>query len=196
MMNPGHTKKIIKKLIKAYESDKLYKFLHLPLQSGDNEVLKRMKRNYRVEDFIQISKTFRSKFKDSVLATDIIVGHPWETEQSFQKTLKIINQIKPDIVHIFKFSKRKNTPDYALKDWPDRIKKQRSRELTKLFQDISREKNQRMKGKIFQALVIEKRGLARTNSGRAVVLDKGKPGSLVKAKIIEGKWNYLLGKVV
>jgi len=141
-----------------------------------------MKRNYRVEDFIQISKTFRSKFKRQRFGYRHYCRSSLGNRTIIQKTLKIINQIKPDIVHIFKFSKRKNTPDYALKDWPDRIKKQRSRELTKLFQDISREKNQRMKGKIFQALVIEKRGLARTNSGRAVVLDKGKPGSLVKAK--------------
>ncbi|MDD5696937.1 MAG: TRAM domain-containing protein, partial [Candidatus Pacebacteria bacterium] len=106
------------------------------------------------------------------------------------------NQTRPDIVHIFKFSKRKNTPDYALNDWPDRSKKQRSRELTRLFQKMNEERNIKMKGKTFKVLVIEKRGLGRTNSGRAVVLNKGKTGFSVKAKIIGAKWNYLLGKVV
>ncbi|MDD5696682.1 MAG: MiaB/RimO family radical SAM methylthiotransferase, partial [Candidatus Pacebacteria bacterium] len=76
MMNPGQAKKILKPLLKLYESDKLYKFIHIPLQSGDNEVLKKMKRNYKVEDFIRISRAFRKKFKDSIVATDIIVGHP------------------------------------------------------------------------------------------------------------------------
>jgi len=196
MMNPGHTKKILNPLLKMYESDKMYKFIHIPLQSGDNDVLKKMKRNYKVEDFIQISRAFRKKFKDSIIATDIIVGHPHENEQAFQNTIKAVNQTKPDIVHIFKFSKRKNTPDYALKDWPDRIKKQRSRELTKLFKKINEERNRKMKGKTFKVLVIEKRRLGRTDSGRAVVLNKGKPGFSVKARIIDAKWNYLLGKVV
>ncbi len=196
MMNPGHAKKILKLLLKLYESNKIYKFIHLPLQTGDNNTLKKIKRNYKVEDFIRISEAFRKKFKDSVLATDIIVGHPHENEEAFNSTIKIIKGTKPDIVHIFKFSKRKNTSDYALKDWPDRIKKQRSRILTKLFQDINEKRNRSMKGKSFQALIIEKGGLGRTNSGRAVVLNKGKPGFSVKAKIIGAKWNYLLGKVV
>jgi len=195
-MNPGHAKKILKLLLKLYESNKIYKFIHLPLQTGDNNTLKKIKRNYKVEDFIRISEAFRKKFKDSVLATDIIVGHPHENEEAFNSTIKIIKGTKPDIVHIFKFSKRKNTSDYALKDWPDRIKKQRSRILTKLFQDINEKRNRSMKGKSFQALIIEKGGLGRTNSGRAVVLNKGKPGFSVKAKIIGAKWNYLLGKVV
>jgi len=196
MMNPGQTKKILKPLLKLYESNKMYKFIHIPLQSGDNDVLKKMKRNYKVEDFIQISRAFRKKFKDSVLATDVIVGHPHESEQAFNNTIKIIKRTRPDIIHIFKFSKRKNTPDYALKDLPDRIKKQRSRMLTKLFKGINEERNRKMKGKTFKVLIIEKNGLGRTNSGRAVVLDKGKPGFSVKAKIIDAKWNYLLGKVV
>jgi len=196
MMNPGQAKKILKPLLKLYESDKLYKFIHIPLQSGDNDVLKKMKRNYNAEDFIQISEAFRKKFKDSVLATDIIVGHPHESEKAFNNTIKVIEKTKPDIIHIFKFSKRKGTLDYQLKDWPDRIKKQRSRELTKLFQKINEERNRKMKGKTFEVLVIEKRGLGRTNSGRAVVLNKGKPGFSGKAKIIDAKWNYLSGKVV
>lgn len=196
MMNPGQAKKMLKPLLKLYESDKLYKFIHIPLQSGDNDVLKKMKRNYKAEDFIQISEAFRKKFKDSVLATDIIVGHPHESEKAFNNTIKVIEKTKPDIVHIFKFSKRKGTLDYQLKDWPDRIKKQRSRELTKLFQKINEERNRKMKGKTFEVLVIEKRGLGRTNSGRAVVLNKGKPGFSGKAKIIDAKWNYLSGKVV
>ncbi|MDD3170657.1 MAG: tRNA (N(6)-L-threonylcarbamoyladenosine(37)-C(2))-methylthiotransferase [Candidatus Paceibacterota bacterium] len=199
MMNPGQTKKILKPLLKSYQSNKLYKFIHLPLQSGDNKVLKKMKRNYKAEDFIQISEAFRKKFKDSVLATDIIVGHPHESEEAFNNTIKIIKKTKPDIVHIFKFSRRKGTLDYQLKDWPDRIKKQRSRILTDLFKKINEKRNQDMKGKSFKVLVVEKRGktfLGRTDSGRAVVLNKGKPGFSVKTRITGARWNYLSGKVV
>lgn len=195
MMNPGTTKKILKPLLKIYESDKLYKFIHIPLQSGDNEVLKKMKRKYKTEDFISIIKEFRKKFKDSIIATDIIVGHPLEDEKAFNNTIKTIIKTKLEIIHIFKFSKRKGTPDYKLLDLVDRIKKQRSRKLTKLFIEINEKRNKRFINKSLDCLMINKT-LARTNSGRAVIVNKGKIGYYEKIKINDSKWNYLIGKVV
>ena len=196
MMNPGHANKMIKELLKAYESDKMYKFIHIPLQSGDNELLKKMNRGYSVADFVSVAQTFKKKFKDVIIATDIIVGHPLETEKSFNETIKVIKKIKPDIIHIFKFSKRKGTPDFNLKDLPDRIKKERSRILTKLFESLNLEKNKKYLGKKFNVLIVEKRRdkyLARTESGKAVALEKGEIGTLIKVKIIDYKWNYLIG---
>jgi tRNA A37 methylthiotransferase MiaB len=99
-MNPGHALKMIDKLLKAYESDKIYKFIHIPLQSGDDELLKKMKRGYSVSDFINVAQAFKKKFKDVIIATDIIVGHPLETDESFNKTIKVIKKIKP-IIEIF-----------------------------------------------------------------------------------------------
>jgi len=197
MMNPGHAKKMIKPLLKAYESDKIYKFIHIPLQSGDDELLKKMNRGYSSSDFITVAQEFKKKFKDVIIATDIIVGHPLETEESFKKTIKVIKKIKPDIIHIFKFSKRKGTPDFNLKDYPDRIKKDRSRILTELFENLNLEKNKKYLGNKFDVLIVEKRKdkyLARTKSGRAVVLDKGEIGSFTKVKITDYRWNYLIGE--
>ncbi|MDD5098562.1 MAG: tRNA (N(6)-L-threonylcarbamoyladenosine(37)-C(2))-methylthiotransferase [Candidatus Pacebacteria bacterium] len=197
MMNPGHTRKIIDKLIPLYESEKIYKFIHLPLQTGDNELLKKLNRKYLVEDFEYICKLFRKTFKDNIIATDIIVGHPLETEKSFEKTLKAIKKIKPDIIHIFKFSKRKGTPDFNLKDYPDRIKKERSRKLNNLFQEMNMKKNKRLIGKKYKVLVIEKRKgkyLGRTDSGRAIVINNGKIGSFVDVKIDGFEWNYLTSR--
>jgi len=194
MMNPGHAFKMIKKLLKVYESDKMYKFIHIPLQSGDDELLKKMNRGYSASDFVAVAEAFKKKFKDGIIATDIIVGHPLETEASFAKTIKVIKKIKPDIIHIFKFSKRKGTPDFKLKDYPDRIKKDRSRIVSELFENLNLEKNKKYLGKKFNVLVVEKRKnkyLARTDSGRAVVLDKGEVGSFIKVKIVDYKWNYL-----
>lgn len=198
MMNPGHALKMIKKLLKVYESKKIYKFIHIPLQSGDDELLKKMNRGYSVSDFINVAQTFKKKFKDGIIATDIIVGHPLETDESFNKTIKIIKKIKPDIIHIFKFSKRKGTPDFNLRDYPDRIKKERSRILTELFENLNLEKNKKYLGKKFNVLIIEKRKdkyLARTESGRAVVLNKGKIGSFTNIKVVDYKWNYLIGHI-
>jgi MiaB-like tRNA modifying enzyme len=198
MMNPRHTKRMLKDLLSAYESEKLYKFIHLPLQSGGDELLKKMNRGYSVDDFIEIVKAFRKKFKESIVATDIIVGHPLETEKSFKKTVEIIKKIKPEVLHIFKFSKRKGTLDFNLKDYPDRIKKERSRILSELFEKYNLEKNKKYLGKKFNVLIIEKRKgkyLARTDSGRAVVLEKGELGKFIKVKIVDYKWNYLIGDV-
>jgi threonylcarbamoyladenosine tRNA methylthiotransferase CDKAL1 len=195
MMNPGITKKILKPLLKLYESDKLYKFIHIPLQSGSNDVLKKMKRNYVVNDFIEIVKSFKKKFKDSVIATDIIVGHPSETEKDYLKTLSAVKKTKPDIIHIFKFSRRKGTPDYELIDLVDRTKKERSRKLTQLFIKNNELTNKKFIKKSFNCLVINK-NLARTDSGRAVVVNKGKIGYYEEVEIIDSKWNYLIGKVV
>ena len=194
MMNPKY---INDELLELYKSDKIYKFIHLPLQSGDNDLLKKMNRGYKVEDFTSIVKKFRKKFKESIIATDIIVGHPLETEESFNKTLEIIKKIKPEVLHIFKFSRRKGTRDFNLKDLPDRIKKDRSRIITELFENYNYEKNKKYIGKKLEVLVVEKRKsnyLSRTSSGRAVTLKEGKIGEKVKVKIIDCKWNYLIGE--
>lgn len=198
MMNPGHALKMIDQLLKAYESDKIYKFIHIPLQSGDNELLKKMNRGYSATDFVKVAQTFKKKFKDGIIATDIIVGHPLETEESFNKTIKVIKKIKPDIIHIFKFSKRKGTPDFNLKDYPDKIKKERSRILTELFESSNLENNKKYLNKKFNVLIIEKRKgkyLARTESGRAVVLDRGEIGTFAKVKIVDYRWNYLIASI-
>jgi len=194
MMNPKY---VTDELLEVYESDKIYKFIHLPLQSGDNELLKKMNRGYKAEDFTGIVKKFRKKFKESIIATDIIVGHPLETEESFQKTLKIIKEVKPEVLHIFKFSKRKGTADFNLKDLPDRIKKDRSRMITEIFENYNYEKNKRYINKKLDVFIVEKRKnnyLSRTSSGRAVALKEGKIGEKVKVKIIDCKWNYLIGE--
>jgi len=195
MMNPKY---VTEELLNIYESDKIYKFIHLPLQSGDNDLLKKMNRGYKVEDFINIVKKFRKKFKESIIATDVIVGHPLETEESFNKTLKVIKEAKPEVLHIFKFSKRKGTADFNLKDLPDRIKKDRSRIVTELFENYNYEKNKKYIGKKLEVLIVEKRKnnyLSRTDSGRAVAVKEGLIGQKVKVKIIDCKWNYLIGEV-
>ncbi len=196
MMEPFFAKKILKEIFSILKSEKFYKFLHLPLQSGDNEVLRSMNRNYKVEDFLEIVEKFRENFKECVLATDIICGYPSETKRAFENSLKIIEKIKPEILHIFKFSQRKNTKAEKLKDFPDKIKKERTRLLTSLWKKINLEKNKKYIGKKLEVLVVEKREknfLARANSFRAVILKRGKLGEKKRVKIIDAKVNYLMG---
>jgi MiaB-like tRNA modifying enzyme len=198
MMNPKFAKKILGKILKILENEKFYKFLHLPLESGSNNVLKAMNRSYRVEEFLEMISQFKRKFKNSLLATDIIVGFPTETEKDFKETVSVIKKIKPEILHIFRYSKREGTVAAKLKDFPDRIKKERSRILTKIWQEISKEKSKKYLGKKFKALITEKRGdtfLARLPSYKAVILKEGNLGEFVKVKIVGAKPNYLIGKI-
>jgi MiaB-like tRNA modifying enzyme len=199
MMNPKFAKKIFGKILKILENEKFYKFLHLPLESGSNNVLKAMNRGYRVEEFLKMASKFKRKFKNSLLATDIIVGFPTETEKDFKETVSVIKKIKPEILHIFRYSKREGTEAAKLKDFPDRIKKERSRILTRIWQEISKEKSKKYLGKKFQALITEKRGktfLARLPSYKAVILKEGNLGEFVKVKIVGAKPNYLIGKII
>jgi len=199
MMNPKFAKRIFGKILKILENEKFYKFLHLPLESGSNNVLKAMNRGYKVEEFLEMASRFKRKFKNSLLATDIIVGFPTETEKDFKETVSVIKKIKPEILHIFRYSKREGTVAAKLKDFPDRIKKERSRILTKIWQEISKEKSKRYIGKEFQALITEKRGktfLARLPSYKAVILKEGNLGEFVKVKIVGAKPNYLIGKII
>jgi len=196
MMNPGYAKKIMGELLSAYRSEKIYKFIHLPIQSGDDVLLEKMNRGYSSKDFIEISEAFRNAFENGIIATDIIVGHPSETEESFNKTVTVIEKIKPEVIHAFKFSKRKGTPDFLLKDLPDRIKKDRSRIINELFEKNNLEKNKNFLGKELDVLVVEKRKgkyLSRTDTGRAVVLDRGNIGETIKVRITDYRWNYLIG---
>ncbi len=91
------------------DTPKVCDFLHIPLQSGDNEVLKAMNRNYTREDFIKQVETIRSKIPTCGVSTDIIVGFPNETEEQFQNTLNLVNQVKFSRIHIFPYSKRSGT---------------------------------------------------------------------------------------
>lgn len=100
MMNPQHAVRMLDELINAYSSEKIYKFLHIPVQSGDNRILEDMKRNHTVEDYVEVVEAFRNSFDDVLISTDIIVGFPTETEEAFWKSYELIKETRPDIVNI------------------------------------------------------------------------------------------------
>lgn len=109
MMNPMYMPKIKDGLIKSYESDKVYKFLHVPVQSGSDQVLHDMKRGHTATTFRDLVKKFRKKFEKFTISTDIIVGFPTETEEDFEKTLSLLKETKPDVVNLSRYSQRPGT---------------------------------------------------------------------------------------
>ena len=139
MMNPWHLTKILPGLIDAYRSEKIMKFLHIPVQSGSEKLLKDMKRIHTVESFKTAVNEFRKSFPDITIATDIIVGYPSETEQDFNLTYNLIKETKPQVLNISKFSSRPGTAASRLKQLPSEIIKERAVKLNKLYCEIRKE---------------------------------------------------------
>jgi threonylcarbamoyladenosine tRNA methylthiotransferase MtaB len=112
---------------------KVCKHLHIPLQSGDNNILKAMNRNYSRDEYLDLIQYIRNKMPDCGITTDIVAGFPGEGEREFQNTIDLINQIKFSRLHIFSYSKREGTPAADLPNQVDpKTKKQRSQALQEL----------------------------------------------------------------
>jgi len=138
--------------------EKLCKHLHIPFQSGDDEVLKRMNRPYTVSDYISIVAGLRKAIPDIAVSTDIMAGFPGEKEVNFQNTLNFIKEIRPMRLHVFGFSKRTGTPAYNYKDVVSNVvKKQRERALLDIAGDFSGEFERTFAGKIARVLVEDRR---------------------------------------
>jgi len=141
MMNPDHVLGMLDELVEAYKCKKVFKFLHLPVQSGDDKVLRLMNRRYTVEEFTNVVQIFREEIPRLTLSTDIICGFPGESKEAFDQTKRLIAEIKPDIVNVSKFFSRPRTPAEKLLPIPSRELNRRSRELAELSKRISFEKN-------------------------------------------------------
>jgi len=202
MMNPYTCLKNLDNIINSYNDTKIYKFVHLPVQSGDNEILKKMNRKYNVNDFKSIVKSFRDKYPKITLSTDIIVGFPGETDAQFNHTIELLEEIKPDITNITRFSARPRTKAKVMKG---RIKtdivKQRSRILTDLCSNISKENNEKEIDKNFNILITEK-GKKNTYVGRnenykpVVIKEKVNIGEFINVKITKTYPTYLVGSII
>jgi len=201
MMNPNHVIKFLDELINAYKDEKIYKFLHLPVQSGDNKILRKMGRTYAVEDFEEIVNAFKKELPELNLNTDIIVGFPGESEEAFQNTVELIKRIKPDKINVSRFSPRPRTLAARM---PGQIVgwrvKERSRYLHRLRLTISYEINQRYVGK--EVLVLthgkgKKGGIeGRTMNYKEIILPEAPIGEFVKAKVTKATATYLMGELV
>ncbi|MDD3178202.1 MAG: tRNA (N(6)-L-threonylcarbamoyladenosine(37)-C(2))-methylthiotransferase [Candidatus ainarchaeum sp.] len=165
MGNPQYIKLFLKELIQIYKNEKIYKFLHIPIQSGNNKVLKEMNRYYTIEEVEYIIQEFRKEIPDITIATDIIVGYPTEDNDQFIDTLKFIKKIKPKIINISRFGQRKNIEANKYVDLKGNIKKQRSREITKICEKIVYEENKKYIGKTLDVFINQK-GKNNTFTGR------------------------------
>ena len=180
MMNPNHVLKVLPDLIDAFRQDRIFKFIHIPVQSGNDGVLKKMNRQYKADDFMRIIKEFRKKIPKITISTDIICGFPGESEKQFEDSVRLIGEIKPDVLNISRFWPRPGTAAENMEQHATWITKERSRRLTDVFNKISLEKNRKWLGWKGKVLVDEK-GKQGTNTFigrnycyRPVVVKQGK----------------------
>jgi threonylcarbamoyladenosine tRNA methylthiotransferase CDKAL1 len=157
MMNPATAGRIISRLAPAFAHEKIFGFVHLPVQSGSDAVLASMNRGYTAATFEEIVAAFRAEIPDVRVSTDIIAGFPTEGCREFDETLEMIGRVRPTKVNITRFSVREGTPAALYHDHPDWVKKERSRALTHLTERIYDEENLRWIGRRLPVLVTEQK---------------------------------------
>ncbi|OIO40332.1 threonylcarbamoyladenosine tRNA methylthiotransferase [Candidatus Pacearchaeota archaeon CG_4_9_14_3_um_filter_31_7] len=201
MSNPQHVKYFIDDLIEIFKNEKFFKFLHLPIQSGSDKILKEMNRPYKVLEVEKIIEKFRSVFPDSVISTDIIAGYPYETEKDFNETFDLIKKIQPEVLNISKYWPMQKTKGALLKQIDDEVKKERATKLMNLHLKIIQEKNKLFFDKELKILV-DRDGFsntmqARDENYRIVIINGGKDllGKFLKVKIKKAMPHYLFGEI-
>jgi MiaB-like tRNA modifying enzyme len=157
MGNPNSFLEIIDEYLPLFESEKMYKFFHIPVQAGSDKVLKDMNRYYKVSDFKKLIKIIRKKIKNVFIATDIIVGYPVEDEKDFQKSLNLIKWLKPEMLNISRMWLRQGTPAQVKhKHLPTKVVKERSQEMTKLFHELLDKNKKKWKNWQGKIIITEK----------------------------------------
>ncbi len=204
MMTPNMVIDIADDLVAVFKNEKVFKFLHLPLQSGDDGVLKRMRRCYTVKEFKEIVSAFRTAFSEVTLASDVICGFPGETQKAFESTLRLIQEVKPDIVNISKFFPRPKTAAALMQNEflePAEIKR-RSRAAAKLAKRITFERNQRWLGWTGEVLVDERGKVPGTWIGRnfvykpvAVKSQQNLLGETLNVRVVKAFSSHLSGAI-
>lgn len=198
MMNPNHLKKIVDGLIRCMDDDRVYRFLHIPVQSGSNAVLRNMHRGYTAESFLELVDVLRQNIPEISIATDIITGFPGETDEDHELTKELVKTLRADTLNITRFSSRPGTEAASMELLHGRILKERSTELTDLKNEVEYDVNKRLIGSRFRALATEtgKEGtIVRTGYYRPVVIREDIPlGTFVDVEITDCRSTYLFGQ--
>lgn len=170
MGNPRHVLHYIDALLETFEDEHLYKFVHIPVQSGSDKILKAMNRRHTHKEYLQIAEAFKTRFPDMTLGTDIIVAFPGETREDFEESVRLVKETRPSICNITRFVPREGTPAFALKNGVLKEERYaRSAELSQVFQQIALENNSSFIGKK-ERVTVEKIGL---RAGTTIARDSG-----------------------
>ena len=199
MMNPMYMPRIKENLIESYDNDKIFKFLHIPVQSGSNKVLHDMKRGHTAETYKEIVKMARGRFEKFTISTDIIVGFPTETEEDFEETMQLLDETRPDVVNLSRYSARPGTDAAEWKQIEVSEIKRRSKLVFEKISNITKENNKKWIGWTGRVLFDEKTedGIKGRNFAYKPVFvrDEVEIGEFHTVTITDATVNSLLGKI-
>ena len=199
MMNPMYMPRIRDSLLKSFESTKVFKFLHIPVQSGSDKVLNDMKRGHTAQTFRDVTNHFRDKFEKFTISTDVIVGFPTETEGDFEQTLELLQETKPDIVNLSRYSRRPGTDAAEMKQIDVSEVKRRSKIAYELITKISNENNRKWIGWEGHVIFDEEYNdqVRGRNFAYKPIFIKEKPeiGQILNVKITDATNHSLIGKI-
>lgn len=192
-MNPASFLKVAEDLISAISHPKVYKYVHLNLQSASNSVLKSMGRSYTKEEFMMLVKTLRKHYPNMTLETDVIVGYPAEQDEDFAQTKMFLNEIKPDIINVHAFSKRPHMK--SEEEVPSWKIKERYEDLLRLKNKLEAESLKRWMGWEGEVVIVEKHDgflVGRNFAYRNVLLKRGSLGAKANVAVRGVHNDYLV----
>jgi threonylcarbamoyladenosine tRNA methylthiotransferase CDKAL1 len=204
MMTPNIVMDILEQLIQVFQDSRIFKFVHLPVQSGDDRVLKLMRRFYSVADFKKIVDALRANFPEITLSTDVICGFPDESEEAFERTLRLIEEVKPDVVNVSKFFARPKTLAAEMREdfVPLSEIKRRSTKVAELARKVAFERNQGWVGWTGEILVDEVGKIPGSWVGRnpaykpvALKSTNSLLGKTLRVKVVKAFATHLEGEV-
>ncbi|MBP2030916.1 MiaB-like tRNA modifying enzyme [Methanohalophilus levihalophilus] len=201
MMNPFSAYPILDEMIEGFSNPKIYKLLHLPIQSASDKVLQRMNRHHTIEEANVIIRRFRDAFPESTIFTDIIVGFPGEFDEDAALTEEWVKQIRPDKVNISRYTPRPHTKAWDFRNIDSRIVVERSGRLHELCDSIKLESKEKMvgwKGEVFVSKKAKVKGfMARTDAYLPVVIPQEEgvsEGQRIMVEITEATPGYFIGR--
>ena len=210
MMNPMYVPRFLDRLISLYRNnDKVFKFLHMPVQSGSERILRKMKRGHTAKIFLDVVKELREKIPEIAIATDIITGFPSESERDFEETLSLIEESQPDVINSSRYSPRPGTLAAKYPRLSTKIVKERSARLHTIIRKTTMRRNQiwyGWKGQILiDELLDEGKIQGRNYAYKPVIIEIPGPkkfdpkqllGQYLSIKVIEISNYSLLGELI
>ena len=199
MMNPMYMPRIKNNLIESFESEKVFKFLHIPVQSGSDQVLHDMKRGHTSATYKEIVQKARERFENFTISTDVIVGFPSETKEDFQKTVDLLDETKPDVVNLSRYSARPGTEAAEWEQIDMEEVKKRSKLIFEQINKISLSNNEKWIGWKGDVLFDEKteEGIKGRNYAYKPIFvpENVEIGQSMKVKITDVTQNSLIGQI-
>lgn len=200
MMHPKNVLRDIDGIIEAIKHPKVYDFIHLPVQTGSDKVLKEMRRGHDLDQYYEIVDRFKGEIPELTLATDIIVGYPTETDEDFNLTCRLLEDIRPSLIHLSKYQHRKGAISSSLDEIPHDVMKKRSKYLSEIKDQITKKENDELLGTVQRALVVEKGSkggfIAKSDSYIPIIVEDVNLGDFVDVKITETTSTYLKGESI